>query len=540
MDQNKVTKVCSKGDPVTGDYDLWMVAPHIESTLLKGKSDEEKLDFIGKFEEKPIRGGTSTLSPMLFNMLYGKDPDINLNTFIGRPVGKETFHHGAEMQNLFFLQELDQRVGLFVPEDMGMAFQVDGQVVPILSGSLTSANYGKVLAALTKYGFFVTTNPLMMADVFNDPHFSGQGNTAGVLGFWGFQKDIKNYRASRQLIRDFVASLRGERGDINFQTHFDLDVASLADACVVPEGKKWVLPTVCKDSKCGAAPETTTLCKTQSIGVGEAHEWQKVTIGLAGGFVVDTCVEAAAPTYRYYQRCNRIESTKLASLAKNDFLMDEKKYSYFVKLILMLEAEAAAVLSRVYFKENDVINANEYRTKLVKEVNLALGNIRARDTFNGAAAAIKDPSATRFRSLSKHQTAAPTPTELLSVLWADQKAYDAALKHMKDTNWAVCTAAAETAASTMSASDQKTPQYDIKLIGMMPSLGDADFTRPNVVLPKKDDKEVPAEGCSIAIQKKILEVELIASESAAQKVKNHQDMVKVFAAILSGDYSTLK
>lgn len=165
-----------KHAPVTGDYDLWMVAPHKDTLLSKtdsaGKVRDERdnLAYLTTLKDKPIRGGMSTMTGLIEDLLNGP-PTHNLNALLGRQ-DKPVFQHGAEAQNHYFLQPLDDIVAAIVPEDKGMKYAADGQ--PVKSGPCTRAQLARLLAALLKHGFFVQVNPLMRASVFHDPHFAGK------------------------------------------------------------------------------------------------------------------------------------------------------------------------------------------------------------------------------------------------------------------------------------------------------------------------------------------------------------------------------
>jgi hypothetical protein len=159
--------------PVTGDYDLWMVAPHKDTNLAnKGKTVgiRDRLLYLTTLMEKSIRGGTSTMTGLIDDLLNGPDSH-NLNALLGRR-DKPVFHHGAEAQNHYFLQPLDDVVAAIVPENKDLQYSADG--APVKSGPCSHAQLARLLAALVKHGYFVQVNPLMKASVFHDPHFAGK------------------------------------------------------------------------------------------------------------------------------------------------------------------------------------------------------------------------------------------------------------------------------------------------------------------------------------------------------------------------------
>jgi hypothetical protein len=79
------TNLCARGDPVTGDYDLWLVAIHHESDLLWPVS----LETMDKFVERnghQVNGGKSFSSDfenLLVNPEFSSS-ETNLNNFLNR------------------------------------------------------------------------------------------------------------------------------------------------------------------------------------------------------------------------------------------------------------------------------------------------------------------------------------------------------------------------------------------------------------------------------------------------------------------------
>ncbi len=89
-----------KGTPVTGDYDMWMVVPHVST--LGGKTDINSVkDAHGR---SAASGFVSAFIPQL-------------NTACGREE-KPVFNHGAEAQNVSFTQAMDRYLVMFFPGSM--------------------------------------------------------------------------------------------------------------------------------------------------------------------------------------------------------------------------------------------------------------------------------------------------------------------------------------------------------------------------------------------------------------------------------------
>ena len=115
--------------PVTGDYDLWMVAPHLSSwgshVLANAIEDEH---------------GKSTAS----RYTVGLAEQMNAACKKAAPNTNRVFNHGAEAQNYAFTQALDSRLVMFTPS--GVSRMVDMSDMPA------------VLADLVAMGYFVIQN----------------------------------------------------------------------------------------------------------------------------------------------------------------------------------------------------------------------------------------------------------------------------------------------------------------------------------------------------------------------------------------------
>lgn len=92
--------------PITGDYDLWMVAPHMDNAQRFGL--EQLAHIYGTVDE---HNSVSASTPFL----------LKLNTRLNRacrkaiPGSQQVFNHGAEAQNYGFTQALDPALAMFTP-----------------------------------------------------------------------------------------------------------------------------------------------------------------------------------------------------------------------------------------------------------------------------------------------------------------------------------------------------------------------------------------------------------------------------------------
>jgi hypothetical protein len=133
--------------PVTGDYDLWMVAPHISRW-------SQHLQVKGIKDSHGESGATEFITWLL----------EELNESCGR-LQNHVFHHGAESQNYGFTQALDLRLAMFTP--VGGSEMVDLSELPA------------VLVDVQNAGYLVYWNKRYGED---DPHLMGSAVNAGVAG----------------------------------------------------------------------------------------------------------------------------------------------------------------------------------------------------------------------------------------------------------------------------------------------------------------------------------------------------------------------
>jgi hypothetical protein len=116
-----------KGVPVTGDYDLWMVAPHVTNPdwgIIESVTDSHGRSAATKF--------TTDLMDTLNTACHRQD--------------KPVFNHGAEAQNFSFTQERDREVAMFCPGTE------QPQAVPW-------DDLPNVLHDLLRHGYVVIRNP---------------------------------------------------------------------------------------------------------------------------------------------------------------------------------------------------------------------------------------------------------------------------------------------------------------------------------------------------------------------------------------------
>ena len=117
-----------KGIPVTGDYDMWMVVPHISE--VSGQKD------VLSVKDSHGRSAASRFTISLIPAL---------NAACGRSASP-VFNHGAEAQNFSFTQELDRHLALFCP----------GSMTPVMVPRMVLPG---VLHDLLRHGYVAVLNP---------------------------------------------------------------------------------------------------------------------------------------------------------------------------------------------------------------------------------------------------------------------------------------------------------------------------------------------------------------------------------------------
>jgi hypothetical protein len=134
--------------PVTGDYDLWMVCPHVTRW-------SQHLKVMGIQDSHGESGATEFITWLL----------EDLNKRCGR-ADNHVFHHGAEAQNYGFTQALDTKpLVMFTPT--GTSELVNLKDLPA------------VLVDVQNAGYLVYINKRYGED---DPHLMGSAVNAGVSG----------------------------------------------------------------------------------------------------------------------------------------------------------------------------------------------------------------------------------------------------------------------------------------------------------------------------------------------------------------------
>jgi Anthrax toxin LF subunit len=111
------------GVPVTGDYDLWMVAPHISNVKDQGTAVDTVKDTHG-------RSAATAYTTALLGTLNRACKRATV------PV----FNHGAEAQNASFTQALDHHLVLFCPGSMAPKY-IPRTILPGMLHDLLRHNY---------------------------------------------------------------------------------------------------------------------------------------------------------------------------------------------------------------------------------------------------------------------------------------------------------------------------------------------------------------------------------------------------------------
>jgi hypothetical protein len=126
-------------NPVTGDYDIWLVAPH-----MKDWRQHARVDFV------ETAHNTTSASRYMWSMVG------DLNRACGR-TGNPVFNHGAEEQNYGFTQGLDANLVMFTASGG--------------SRMVSMGDMPQILADLHNAGYFVVWNKRYEE---LDPHVSGK------------------------------------------------------------------------------------------------------------------------------------------------------------------------------------------------------------------------------------------------------------------------------------------------------------------------------------------------------------------------------
>ncbi len=108
-------------NPVTGDYDMWMVSPHISH-----------MDKHGHIDAVVDAHGSSAASEYITDLIK------TMNNACGQ-ASTPVFNHGAEEQNYGFTQTLDRQLAMITPG--GTSRMVDIERMPMVMADIQNAGY---------------------------------------------------------------------------------------------------------------------------------------------------------------------------------------------------------------------------------------------------------------------------------------------------------------------------------------------------------------------------------------------------------------
>lgn len=158
-----------QGNPVTGDYDLWMVAPHITwwrlHTQIVGVTDEHS------------KSAASLYTNWLLKYL---------NRRCGRS-DNAVFQHGAEAQNYGFTQKLDEKLAMFTP---GGTYRI-----------VSRKEMPKILADLQNRGYLVIWNKRYGEE---DPHLGHQADENAARAR-EIRSSLERVLESKRKLKDQIA-----------------------------------------------------------------------------------------------------------------------------------------------------------------------------------------------------------------------------------------------------------------------------------------------------------------------------------------------
>lgn len=194
-------KAGGKVVPVTGDYDLWMVAPHISRW-------SQHTQVMGIKDEHGESGATMFITYLL----------RQLNDACGRS-DNHVFHHGAESQNYGFTQAIDTNLVMFSPT--GTSEMVNISDLPAVLVDMQSAGY--LVYWNKRYG---ERDPELMGNAFGGGVTGGGGS--GVDGLIAEAKAVrevtgpglKGELAKSPLVQKALLGRGGEAGKIQSIQNF--------------------------------------------------------------------------------------------------------------------------------------------------------------------------------------------------------------------------------------------------------------------------------------------------------------------------------
>lgn len=129
------------GVPVTGDYDMWMVAPHYQDIKRSG------LDTVLSMPDQHGRSAAQRFTKMLAD-------ELNAACMPKYPRGQRVFNHGAEAQNLSFTQQMESKHLVVFAAGRHDPFLIHAISEPL---KLTSLFHD-----LLRHGYVIMRNPKWM------------------------------------------------------------------------------------------------------------------------------------------------------------------------------------------------------------------------------------------------------------------------------------------------------------------------------------------------------------------------------------------
>lgn len=166
-----------KVKPVTGDYDLWMVAPHISRW-------SQHTQVMGIKDSHGESGATMFITYLL----------RRLNEACGRS-NNHVFHHGAESQNYGFTQAIDTNLVMFTPT--GESEMVNIGDLPSVLVDMQSAGY--LVYWNKRYG---ERDPHLMGSAFHGAVSTGTPGKTAIDGLIDEAESVRNTPSSGNKLHD--------------------------------------------------------------------------------------------------------------------------------------------------------------------------------------------------------------------------------------------------------------------------------------------------------------------------------------------------
>lgn len=192
--------------PITGDYDLWAIMPHCETwRTLKFHDKVYSFEDIANPRDIEVVGGHSDMS------VFEQDLVKYLNKATmadGR--SRRVFNHGPEMNNYWFLQELDSGLAFIAPNQPGTTTGVGG----ITTGYYAKSEFVSTISTLITKGYFFAINPLY---TFKHTYFFGDTGDTGLT----MMKSKIRKTIVGQIMRDSLVRLANVKEIISKQDRKD-------------------------------------------------------------------------------------------------------------------------------------------------------------------------------------------------------------------------------------------------------------------------------------------------------------------------------